>query len=64
MPPIGGTADSFCLLTRHKFMKNLLHFLKCLFITGEECEIEITLEWYDLIFIGLLIIYLIYLIWK
>jgi len=45
-------------------MKNLLHFLKCLFITGEEHEIEITLEWYDLVFIDLLIIYLIYLIWK
>ena len=43
-------------------MKNLFHFLKCWLITGEEAELELTLEWYDLVFILGIVVYLIYLI--
>lgn len=63
--PIGGKApDSFRLfyLTTNKDMKKLFHFLKCWLITGDEAELEIVLEWYDLVLAGMLVLYLLYLI--
>ena len=41
-------------------MKQLLHFLKCLLITGEDAELEFTLKWYDLLGIAIIIIGIIY----